>query len=94
MQTNIKHTPNEDTSDCISASELVHRHLQDENHEISEEDLMLVAIDCSDTQSEENAADAPLLGSLDSNLQETGKEKNDSSTEDDIIITPVDVLTS
>lgn len=35
-------------SDCLSASELVHRHLQDENHEISEADLQNVALDCLD----------------------------------------------
>jgi hypothetical protein len=72
---------------------LVHRHLQDENHEISEQDLQMVAIDCTDTSSGENAADAPVSNSLDANSEDNGKEKK-GDEEDDIIITPLDVLAS
>ena len=94
MQNNIEQSPTPETADCISASELVHRHLQDENHEISEQDLQMVAIDCSDTNSVENAADTSISNSLDSNLKDSTKDEKGEKEEDDIIITPLDVLAS
>ena len=93
MQTNIEQSPVAETSDCISASELVHRHLQDKNHEISDEDLQMVAIDCTDANEGESAAIPPISNSVGENVDDGSKEKK-VDKEDDIIITPLDVIAS
>ncbi len=83
----------DDSSDCLSASELVHRHLQDQDHEISESDLQKVSLDCNDEPLTVNKNDVqiPDATSISMNKGEEVEQK-DGEKEKDTIITPLDVI--
>lgn len=82
-----------DTTDCLSASELVHRHLKDENHKISENDLQKVTLECNETRAATTNTDVeiPDSTSVSMNANDT-KEENAEKDEKDVIITPLDVI--
>jgi hypothetical protein len=95
MQAQDNHKPKvNDSSDCISASELVRRHLQDEDHEISESDLQKVALDCNDASPAEKTMEVqvPDATSISMNTHEEVDEDDSKKEEKDVIVTPLDVL--
>jgi hypothetical protein len=97
MQTQDNTQSKTDTSsDCLSASELVRRHLQDKNHEISEDDLKKVALDCNDDTDVQTPVmhfpDATSQSMNTVDLDENTDKDEDKKEEKDVIITPLDVL--
>src|SRR5688572_4883714 len=87
----------EDTGDCLSAKELVDRHLRNKDHRISDDDLKKVALDCNDKTEktpEEVATPDATSASLNADT-ETVSDANGSDKgkdEKDVIITPLDVI--
>ena len=95
MQTQDNNKPKvNDSSDCISASELVRRHLQDEDHEISESDLQKISLDCNDATitSETTEVQIPDATSISMNKDEPVADNDSEKDERDVIITPLDVI--
>jgi hypothetical protein len=82
------------SSDCISPGELVRRHLQNENHEISDSDLQKVALDCNEDNSGKSAdVQVPDATSITmNNSSEEIENSEPEKKEKDILPTPLDVL--
>jgi len=73
------------TGDCISPGELVKKHLKDKNHQISDEELANVAVDCHDDAVQ------------DSNETDSGISTTEEGSDDDqksIAPTPLDIIAS
>ncbi|HEX8331687.1 MAG TPA: hypothetical protein VF622_03645 [Segetibacter sp.] len=92
-QDNIKSEVN-NSSDCISASELVRRHLLDQDHEISDSDLQKVALNCDDASAISNTTEVqiPDATSIAMNKDEEVDDKDNEKDEKDVIVTPLDVI--
>jgi hypothetical protein len=94
---NDQNPKNDDSSDCLSASELVRRHLKDKDHEISDSDLQKVALDCNDETTYNNTSDVQVPDatsiSMNSNVEDKDDNKKDDDKEEkDILPTPLDIL--
>lgn len=89
METRKPRIEKQNDSDCISPSELVHRHLQNKDHQISDEELEKISIDCLETSS------LPAEEALPSKTDTPATELKDDVTEEnkeDVIVTPLDVI--
>jgi hypothetical protein len=83
MQTQNNQTPKtDDSSDCISASELVRRHLQDKDHEISDSDLQKVALDCGETAAN-NTSDVQVPDATSISMNRNAGDENEEKKDDD-----------
>ena len=85
------------TDDCLSAKELVNRHLQNKDHEISDEDLQKIALDCDEPKVESSQivttpdATSTALNASNS-IEDTSEDNDEKKEEKDILVTPLDVL--
>ncbi len=75
-----------------TVSELAHRHLEDKNHETTDEEIRNVKLDLDpDVSSAHLPENADVLNEDD---YKSKKEKRDDAEEDDIIHTPFDIISS